>query len=423
MQRFMPLLVLSLTLAGCSSNGASDTDQQGAFALDILDSLAGGQVSLDGVFLHGANGWIQALGNGTTFNFEGTGTNVSASGDVPAGSYDRLRLLFDSVTQGDASAALTQSGVELLANITVAQDGATRVGLAFAWPDAFFRSAEGGVAFTPVLSLLTVTVDGQETLRLEASEIATSNGKAPVARMRIFDPTGLEVFASTFVADSPKNPVIGNAGNIAFSATASELLQPGTTMKGITWDISGTTLTGNTVVWQAPINGGNHTVRLTVQDSDGNEDTQTVRMALRPGTQTRTVAFAGAVTDLGAAYGDPTVHTLEVDTTSFNNATANLTHVKLVLAPGSATVPYSNLDVALADGAGTAVGSGTGQGSQHTIDKDVVGLASGAWAITVSGNPAYEAQYSVTVTLTWKGVNPGIEAFLASYDDGHSHQH
>lgn len=417
MQRFVFLLVPMLALAGCSGGASNSDADSGAFVLAVNDSLAGGAMELKGAYLHAAEGWIEVLGN-ATFAFEGTGTNVSKSENVPAGSYDRLRLLFSDVRLGGQSAALTQSGVEVLVNVTVADGGKTQVNLGFGWADAFFQSAQG-LAFTPVLTSLVVMTDGVETLRLQAAEIATTAGKAPVARMRVFDPTGLEVFASTFVAESPEDPVVGNAGNLTFSATNSEVLQPGATLGAVSWDIGGETFLGNTVVWPSPINGGNYTVRLTVEDSEGNKDSQTVKMALKPGTASKTLRFTGTATGYGADSAED--HDFAVDNATYDNATAQLTHVRVVLQPGAAGLPVTDLNLALLAG-GTEVQSVTGAGSQHTIDRDITGPA-GTWTARVTPNPAYEADYTVTVTLTWKGVNPGIEAFLAAYEDGHSHEH
>lgn len=419
--RLAILLSLAILSAGCLDSGGDASNATGSFALDIADSLTDGNLLLSGAYLRGPDGWVQALANGTVFAFSGSGGNVSANGDVPAATYDRLRLLFDSMALGGRTALLTQTGVELAVNLTVARDGTTRVALAFAWPDAFFESQQG-LAFTPVLSRLVVTEDGVETTRLEAQDISTGSGKAPVARMRIFDSTGLEVFASTFVADSPTDPVVGNAGNITFTATGSEALQSGATLASYSWEIAGETLTGNTVVWPAPLDGGNVSVRLTVTDSDGNADAQSVRLAIKPGTASRTLTMTGTATGVGGTEGVEE-HLFEVNATSFENASALLSHVTLVLTPGAATVPVTDLDVTLDDGAGTRIGSQTGQGSQHTIDRDLTEPASGSWKVRVIPDPAYNAAYTVTVTLTWKGVNPGMEAFLASYEDGHSHEH
>lgn len=356
------------------------------------------------------------------FEFDGSGDNVTASGRVPAGSHDRLRLLFDQVHLDGREALLKQSGLEIAVNFTVPKEGSTAVGLAFAWPDSFFESAQG-LAFTPVLSRLVVTVDGSEVTRLEAQDITTGAGKAPVARMRIFDATGLEVFASNFVADSPKNPVVGNAGNITFSATGSEALQPGATIASSSWEIGGATYVGNTISWPAPLDGGNFTVRLTVTDSAGNQDAQNARLAIKPGTATRTLSFTGTATGFASLDESAQEHTFAVDNATLDGATATLSQVTVVLSPGAATVPVSDLDLILVDGSGEEVGAEDGAGSQHTLEADVEGAASGTWAVRVLADPAYEATYTVTVTLTWKGVNPGIEAFLADYDDGHSHQH
>lgn len=421
MQRLVVLLLVGLALAGCSGKGGAGDVSEGDVTVAIADTLSTGSMVLKGAYLRNADGWAAVLGNDTAFTFAGQGANVTGNGSAPAGEYDRLRLLFSSVKLAGRQALLTQSGVEVAINVTVPANGATAVFLAFAWPDSFFESAQG-LAFTPVLSRLVVVVDGVETLRLEASEISTGSGKAPVARMRIFDPTGLEVFASTFIADSPEDFVIGNAGNLTLSATASEALQPGASIASHVWDVDGETLTGNTVVWQAPINGGKFTIRLTVEDSEGNADSQTVQVALKPGVQSRTVTIMGEATGAGGTNGVEE-HLFQVNSTELDGAPANLTHVRLVLTPGSATIPTADLDVTLDDAAAKRIGSQTGSGSQHTIDTDVSGVASGEWKVRVIPDPGVGATYTVTITLTWKGVNLELEAFLKDYDDGHSHEH
>lgn len=423
MRRFSAALVAALVLAGCSGGKGTDT-ATGDVTLLVADTLAGGKLELQGAYLRGTAGWAQALGNGTAFTFEGQGDNESASGSVAAGVYDRLRLLFSNVESGGRKAALTESGIEVAVNLTVAKRGNTTIALAFGWADAFFQS-EKGLAFTPVLTRLVVTVDGTETLRLEAGDISTGSGKPPVARMRIFDSTGLEAFGSTFVADSPPadKPVVANAGNITLTATQSEALQPGASIKRYSWDITGdanaTRLGGNTARWVSPVSGGKFTVRLTVEDSEGNTDSQTVSLALKPGLATKTFNFTG--TAQGYGEGSAEDHDFEIDNATYDGRPAQLTHIRVVLQPGSATLPAGDLNLALL-AEGTQLQAATGQGSQHTIDRDVSGPA-GTWTARVTPNPAVGASYTVTVTVTWKGVNPGMEAFLADYEDGHSHEH
>lgn len=419
MRRITAILVVCLALAGCSGSSGNKADPTGEFSLQVTDSLAGGKIGLSGAFLRGTGGWVQAIDNGTALSFKGSGGNVSAGGDVPAGDYDRLRLTFSSVESAGRKAILTQSGIELAVNVTVAKDGNTTLGLAFAWADSFFESAQG-LAFTPILSRVVVTVDGVETLRLEADEISTGSGKAPVARMRIFDVTGLEAFASTFVADSPENPVVANAGNLTFTASQSEALQQGTNIAKYSWEVGNATLAGTTVKWVSPVNGGNFTVRLTVEDSAGSKDAQTVSLALKPGVASKALNFTGTAT----GYGDDSAvdHTFDVDNATYNGQPAQLTHIRVSLQPGSAAVALSDLNLVLLDGAGEEVAAETGTGSQHTIDEDVAGPA-GTWTVRVTPSPAVDAAYKVTVVLTWKGVNPGMEAFLSTYEDGHTHEH
>lgn len=413
-------LLAALALSGCFGSGGGADD--GTFSLAIADTLAGGRLDLRGAFLHRADGWIAALGN-SSLAFEATGGNVSANGSVPAGDYDGVRILFSALQVGGRSAALAQSGVELVVDLTVPADGQTDLRLVVSWPDSLFESASG-LAFEPVLSRLVVTVDGAETLRLENAAIDTGGGTPPVARIRVFDATGLEVFASTFVADSPEDPVIANAGELVLSATGSEALLPGSRLADYAWDIDGATVKGPTVRHTTPVDGGNMTVRLTVTDSEGNNDAQTVKIAVKPGLAQRSFNFTGSATSAPLGDGAVTHPFGPVDPTLLDGAAARLVHVTVVLTPGASALPVGDLDVALNDGAGAEVAAASSAGSQERIDEDVDGeFAAGDWVVVVTPNQDVESEYTVTVTLTWQGVNPGMEAFLATYEDGHSHPH
>jgi hypothetical protein len=418
----MAFVLLAGAFAGCAAGGESNGT--GGFSLAVVDSLAGGRLELDGVFLHAEAGWVDALGaraNGTALEFEATGANATVDGRVPAGEYDGLRVLFASLRVGSREAALAQSGIELALNLSVADGGTTAVQLSFAWADSLFESSDG-LAFEPSLSRVVVAEDGVETQRLEASAIQAGQGLAPVARMRIFDATGLEAFASTFVADSPATPVVANAGELTLSATGSEAILPGARLSSYSWDIDGAVLEGATIRHATPIDGGNMTVRLTVTDSGGGSDSQTVRLAVKPGRAERSFNFTGSAT--GALGNGEASHAFPVNTTELDGAAARLVHLVAVLIPGASPLPVADLDLEVFDGAGESVASASGSGSQHRIDEELSGeLGDGEWTVVVTPQQAYDAAYAVVVTLTWVGVNPGMEAFLASHDDGHSHEH
>jgi hypothetical protein len=423
----LPVAVVCVAvLAGCASPGGDDGGE-GTFVLSVADALAGGTLQLRGVFLQSGADWVDAMDGkanttGGALAFEGTGDNVSVEGRAPAGDYEGLRILFGSLTVDGRDAALVQSGIELALNVSVADGGRSEVRLAFAWADALFESADG-LAFEPALSRVVVVVDGAETQRLEASAIQTGDGLAPVARMRIFDATGLEAFASTFVADSPEGPVVANAGELTLSATGSEALRPGARIAGYSWDIDGVPMTGATIRHVVPVHGGNVTVRLTVEDSEGGTDAQTVRLAVKPGRAERSYNFTGSAT--GAIGEGAASHTFgPILAAELDGAPARLVHVTAVLVPGASPVPVADLDLEVLDGAGESVASASGSGSQHRIDEDITGApGDGEWSVVVTPQQAYDAAYTVVVTLSWVGVNPEMDAFLASYDDGHTHQH
>ncbi|HJQ93270.1 MAG TPA: hypothetical protein VJ874_03170, partial [Candidatus Thermoplasmatota archaeon] len=56
----LPVAFLCLVaLAGCSNGGGEDGG--GTFVLAVADSLAGGSLQLDGVYLHSGEDWVSAV--------------------------------------------------------------------------------------------------------------------------------------------------------------------------------------------------------------------------------------------------------------------------------------------------------------------------------------------------------------------------
>jgi hypothetical protein len=306
--------------------------------------------------------------------------------------------------------------------------------LAFSWKDGLFES-EKGLAFTPALRKLVLTEGGVQRLDLEASQIQLVT-KNPVARMRVFDETGLEVFRSTFVAEDPEDPVIGNAGVLTLSASESAAVQAGATLSNFTWDVqevkgAGTKMTayGQTVRPEFPIAGGRFKVALTVTDSEGSKDTQVVEVALWPAEKTQRLNFTGTVAGVTSGTstvgGTAPVHAFMVNRTTFNGSAAQL---KKVFADLSSTsdVAVCEITLEVRDSADAAVVNSNQGGCQDNVSKDVTEadtFADGEWDVRVRPDRAYGVSYTLIVDLTWKGVNPQIEAFLAEYDDGHDHQH
>jgi hypothetical protein len=429
-------------LAGCTANSDSSTQTAKAnWELRVQDDFPGATLVLGGAYLHGSNGWVSVLDNGTKLELTGSGGNVTVTGSAPVGTYSQLRVLFESVLVANTSTVLVENGINLVFTSNVTKAGNNSVGIGFAWADSLFQS-EQGIAFEPIVQQLTTVEGGVPALALTAQGIMTMGGLPPVARMRIFDASGLEAFASSFVAESPEQLFIANAGELALSATPSEALQPGATLDVYRWDVGGQTLEGASVVYDTGLAGGELTVRLTVKDSAGGQDTQTVRLAVKPALVNRHVNFTSTITGLDAvrtasaavadALGPPKSHPFAVDTT-LDGMPARLMSIVVALSLTSSTgSQLHDLDLKLFNTTGAQAASVTGgpttsdlsAASKHTITYTVKAddRKAGNWAAQVIPRYAAQAAYKVDVTMIWQ-LNPEMADFIASYDDGHAHSH
>jgi hypothetical protein len=431
------LAMVSL-LSGCT-DGGGDT---GAVSIQLLDAVAEGRVDLvaAGAWALGAGEdarWYEIFAN-QTWALAGTGDAIPIDGLVPAGAYQGIRLAFTSISRDGQPATLTENGFDLPVAFDVHRGEDTVIELGFAWGDALFESQQG-LAFRPALNLVRIVHGDEEVLRLDATDIAFSGGKPPVARMRIFDATGLEVFRSDFVADSRTElPVIGNAGNLTFAAAASEALHAGAQVVLHEWDFGdGATAEGVTVHHEYALRGGNYTVRLTVTDSAGNSDSQGILIALRPITERVEEAvshpFEGTITGVDPlSCGGADAHAAFVPATfAIGASAARIGAVSAELAAVGLGLPVllPNLALTVLDGAGVAVGESDGLGASESFETTfAVGEApaAGNWTVEVGACLAVETAYTGSLTVTWV-VDPSYDEsylkWIDSYDDGHNHEH
>ena len=430
LRTILVMLVFTLALAGCNGGGGAEEDgPHGAFELHVVDGISTANLTLEGVFAFGADGWKEAIPEGSALAFDGTGANITLKGELPAATYNVVRVLFGNLTVDRSPVRMTETGIELEVPFNVTDGGRTVIEVSFSWADALFKGADGSQAFAPALDALKITEDDTQRLALQASQIQTAT-KVPVARARIFDETGLEVFESSFVAESPEVSVIGTSGILTLSGAPSAAVKKGASLTNYTWDVAGDaqfTAYGATVRPEFPISGGNFTARLTVTDSQGLSDSQTVKLALKPGIKVQELEFTGTVS--GATVqttttgGEVATHSFPITTTEFNGSKAQLVRAAGVLG-ASSSVPVNDLNLQLLDGAGASVASTSASGSQDKFDvTPSESAAPGEWTLRVVPARAYDATYTVRLTFEWKGINPGIEAFIAQHSDGHDHQH
>lgn len=433
---------LSLLMAGCTDGGDSDDftldsgEGSGTMQLQVEDDATQAvEITLDGAWVKQAGvdegGWVTVLEDETTWSFSGSGEPITGGGAIPAGAYDQIRIVFSGVTVDGEAALMSESGLELPLTIPVPVDGTSVLGLAFSWGEAVFSSSEG-LAFAPVLASLRLVVDGESVADLEAEEIDQSAGKGPVARIRVFDDVGVQVFASDFVAADPERRLIGTAGDVTFSASASETLAPEAEVVSYAWDFGdGATGEGMTVIHPYSLEGGNFTAMLTVTDSNGNSDAQTIDLALVPPKVSKSFPFSGTAAGvLGLPADLQGSHGFEVDPLVGPDGTPALGITLVVgdLRPVGFAHPGSDLDLAVLDGANRNVGSGGGTANTAHFEKEyTIGdnqPTAGTWTATVKAGAAAPTDYQVTVDVTWQlGSDLDYLLWAQSYDDGHDHQH
>lgn len=131
--------------------------------------------------------------------------------------------------------------------------------------------------------------------------------KPPVARISIFGENGALIYKTNFQAeDSTEILRVDQDAKLNLIASDSEAVERGATLSGFAWSLSGKSVEGGrqaTLVAETP---GVHVLTLTVTDSNGKSDTQSVKLGVAPKpfaveTQLVTGPVAGAVGEGQAA--------------------------------------------------------------------------------------------------------------------------
>jgi hypothetical protein len=442
MRVFLVLLV-GVALAGCF--GSSEADE-GELAVTISDNAESPVVLiLRGAWAHQAGGgngsWFRLAPEGSQVELDGKGDNVSIAATIPAASYDRVRLLFSAIKVDGSDVVLSEDGIDLPVPVEVVKGGQAEIRFAFDWTEALYPSANG-TAFLPVLQRLDVAEGGEVVGSLERKDISGTGTKPPAARMRMFDSKGLQMYESDFVADSPVKRVVGTSGNLSFTASPSEAVEPGAELVSFAWDFGdGGKAEGLNVEHAFPLKGGNFTIRLVVTDSMGASDPLVVKVALLPALVTETLTFSGRTTGAAgtprnmSAPGSPAgegegLHRfgVEVETTLAGEPALGITQVLATLRPEGSLAPGTDLDLRLTDGKQAQIGTSyTDSSSESFVRSYEIGGSQpgpGTWTAEARPDPAVDAPYHLTVSITWQlSGDPGFVEWASNYDDGHSHQH
>lgn len=107
--------------------------------------------------------------------------------------------------------------------------------------------------------------------------------KPPVARIAMFGPNGALLYKATFQADDATEPVVvDQEATVSIMGSDSEALEPGATLAKYAWALDGNAFAETrqtTLTLDAP---GLHTLTLTVTDSHGMTDTQSMKIGVQP---------------------------------------------------------------------------------------------------------------------------------------------
>lgn len=378
-------LTAALALAGCVDSIKGEDGLLGSSSTDIDENLAihltaenvpedAGHLGLvfKDIFVHNAanasgEGYFELTvktGHADLVSTDGSSSVHAAGGNVPAATYDQVRLQLrdlDTGASAEASGNTSDDGhahdhgdgddghahgessgeakvpTDIPINLTfeITEDDLTEVDLVI----DVGASLEGG-SFQPVITRAEVTVGG-ETTTIDDVEVLTQEeaGKIsedapdtapPVARMDVFNPDGEKVYETDFQAESgdfvnSKASAFGANETIRFSGTASEAVETGATIESYAWDFGdGATATGPNVE-HAYQQFGAFEPTLTVTDSEGVTDDITLRVVVFPAqiewnTQLANTSFEDGPGDWTASSNGDT--TWELDASGPGSETA-----------------------------------------------------------------------------------------------------
>ncbi len=426
------LLLAGVSLAGCTS--ADEDGGSGTVSLTFVDD-APSDISLliAGAWLQAeAGAWHRFVPAGTLVALSGGGQDTGVSGSLEPGHYSGLRVVFSAASVDGVPASLATTGLEVEIQVDIDNGDELALTLTFDWDASLFDAANGTMAIEPTIATLAIVRNGEPLRTLEGTTTAAAT-LPPVARVTLIGADDAPLFAADFEAadTTAEAPIIAPSGRLKLLASASEALEPTAEIAAYRWVVDGVEAGSNgSLDVTFPLVGGRSTIRLTVTDSLGVSDSQTLHLVLQPGKAVAVRAFNGTVTDLRLAdgtyvNGGPLLHTVAVNESLPDGTPVRVSRIEasLGLTGGGAPVG-NNIDLLLRDPNGEEAANATSDGSdEHLSAVFDPGATVGTWTLEVHGVRSYESQYAATVTLHMVAVNPEIEQFLASYSDGHDHQH
>lgn len=252
------------------------------------------------------------------------------------------------------------------------------------------------------------TITPAETVEPPAQEsppVAPVVHKAPVARITIFGTNGALVYKSTFAAEDPAVAVmVEEKSNLSLIASDSEALENGATITGFAWTLNGKPLVGARQANTDLPSAGIYTLSLTVTDSNGKTDAQSVKLAVAPSpidivTELTTGPVAGAS---GEGQAGTASFELKAD-----GAGVVATIQKMSIVASSPATCDIMLEVTTPDG---TVISKDDTGTAAAESAEFPSAAEGAYGLRALPFACVAPEgITITVTVTYLPIVPGFD--------------
>ena len=253
-----------------------------------------------------------------------------------------------------------------------------------------------------------------------AVENTTKPLKAPVARITVFAANGALVYKSPFQADDGAELIFVEAKTtLNLIAGDSEALEAGATLTGFAWTLAGKPVEGARQASAEVGEAGLYPLTLTVTDSNGQKDTQSVKLAVAPEAYDVTIELMSG--PIAGAEGAPLAETLAFTLAADESKGPSMVQKVVIVAK-----PDLGLDAAIevlnADGESMGSADSAGHDSldqTETIELGAVAL--GDYAVSVTPFAGADPDgVPVTIIVTYMPIIAGLN----DTGDGHGgHAH
>ena len=276
------------------------------------------------------------------------------------------------------------------------------------------ESAEDtGEALEQTAEALNQTADALD--RTTAKNSTQTVSKPPVARISIFGGNGALLFKSTFQAEDVSEIILIDAKTkLSLIAGDSEAVEPGATLTSYAWTLDGKPIEGGRQANLELAEPALHTLTLTVTDSKGKTDTQSLKLGVKP--EPYEVVTELATGPIVGAEGEGQSESLAWELAAPEKP-AKIQSVVITAAPPV----QCDAILELLDGEGTSVGFSDNAGHTSSSQTEEITLGEipfAAYSIRVAPFACVADTIPVTVVVTFLPIVEGLEG-----GDGHGHAH